>query len=294
MEVFFESWIRVTGSAYGKLKLADLLSLFDVMESLNGKNLLSTEYKNFLIEFILECPSAEVDKEQFNLLMERLFECPIHDVINGKLVEKSDYNYTQTQFNDNSKYGNNIGGNYRESEEFTQTMNNESKKFNLFLKNEPIDVQEQILRDRIQELRNMVSKSENNQIRDYRSIDKMKNVLIEYLLSLDELNISRNEISNKERSIQKKKVINRLKDNVEKQDILIKELKKKFGDGNSSGIIGKLKMRFLKLYIVTWNMIKLPLYVLTGFLVLNFVFVVVYERLFGRHIDNLSDSYWGV
>ena len=294
MEVLYESWIRVTGSAYGKLKLADLLSLFDVMESLNGKNLLSTEYKNFLIEFILECPSAEVDKEQFNSLMERLFECPIHDVINGKLVEKSDYNYTQTQFDDNSKYGNNTGGHYRESEEFTQTMNNESKKFNLFMKNEPIDVQEQILRDRIQELRNMVSKSENNQIRDYRSIDKMKNVLIEYLLSLDELNISRNEISNKERSIQKKKVINRLKDNVEKQDILIKELKKKFGDGNSSGMIGKLKMRFLKLYIVTWNMIKLPLYVLTGFLVLNFVFVVVYERLFGRHIDNLSDSYWGV
>ncbi|GMM43777.1 hypothetical protein DAPK24_003520 [Pichia kluyveri] len=294
MEVFFESWIRVTGSAYGKLKLADLLSLFDVMESLNGKNLLSTEYKNFLIEFILECPSAEVDKEQFNSLMERLFECPIHDVINGKLVQKSDYNYTQTQFDDNSKYGNNTGRHYRESEEFTQTMNNESKKFNLFLKNEPIDVQEQILRDRIQELRNMVSKSENNQIRDYRSIDKMKNVLIEYLLSLDELNISRNEISNKERSIQKKKVINRLKDNVEKQDILIKELKKKFGDGNSSRMIGKLKMRFLKLYIVTWNMVKLPLYVLTGFLVLNFIFVVVYERLFGRHIDNLSDSYWGV
>jgi hypothetical protein len=291
------AWSRVTGSRASQLRLTDLMTLFDVLENLGERKLLSNEYRDFLVEFILECPNTEVDIEQFKSLMERLFECPLNDVFRGRLYDRNVANESANVNRDSNismRKGVDQGDVY--GEDITQTMNLERGKFNSFLRNDSLDEREGILRDRIINLRDMISRSQ-----DQRTVSKMKDVLINYYAKLDEITSSQVHIKaqaqatgvNATQSEERNALIERLKSNVDKQDVIINELRRKFGDDEASGILGFLKLKFTKLYLFWWRLIKFPVYILLGLMVLNIILVVFSGDYIDESIDVPSDSYWG-
>lgn len=270
---FNTAWNQVTSTTNNKLKITDLLLLFDTLENLKSTTLISLEFREFLIEFILECPNTEITKDQFKSLMERLFECSIQDLLSGKLVG----NENQSRLDDN---------------DLTQTMNLESLKFNSFINNNSSSSieKERYIRNKIKELENMISKSNNN---------KLKDVLINYYKKLDgvrsSLSISTSSsTSSPTPRFKNSKTIQRLKLNIDKQDILINELKKKVGDEIPTDLIGKIKYYCLRIYLVIWKVLRIPMFILIGIIIFNFLIFLIYDNENNNDNINSDDLYWDI
>jgi hypothetical protein len=279
-----EAWVKVTSPTNGKLRLTDLLLFFDILEDLRNCKLLSSEYREFLIEFILECPSIEVDLNQFKALMERLFECSFDELIRGKLINNNNNNNDNNN-NDNNNSNNN---NNFEREDFTQTMNLESTKFNSFMKNGSVNEKESKLRERIKELELMISRMQMNQYQDNRTLNKMKDVLINYYKNLDQLT---SLTSNNDSKISK--ITQRLKLNIDKQDVIIKELKQKVGDNHPDNLIGKIQFFLKRIYFMIWRLLKYPLYILIALIIFNFILYLIYGDN-NEGFENYNDVYWDI
>ncbi|KAG0680585.1 hypothetical protein C6P40_002020 [Pichia californica] len=171
-DIITRAWVQIAPYSGAKLRLTDMLTLFNIMEDLTRCKILSEEYREFLVEFILECPDTEVDHNQFKSLIERLFESSFENIIRGNLMARTREGYENTN-------------NY--DQDFTQTMNLESSKFNEFMQRDSIDEKEDILRKRISELESMISKSQIRGPKDDRVTSKMKDILIGYYKSLDSI-----------------------------------------------------------------------------------------------------------
>lgn len=249
------AWVKVTGSHLGKLRLTDTLLFFDVLEEMMHTVLLSDEYREFIVEFILECPGVEVTQSQFRLLMERLFECTIDDVLQGSLVNKE-----------------------RDSDDYTKTMNIESQKFNSFLSRGTNDEREDGLRKRIEELENMISKAQMSKSRDDKTLTKMKDVLVNYYKNLVQLIESR---ATPTRSTDP--YLERLKSGIDKQDVLIKELKRKVGDKLPSGVWGSI----LRVYAFLLKMFKYGAFIVFVIIIIQISLSLVYD---GDYSDDYEDE----
>lgn len=287
-----KAWAKVTPPYAGaKLRLTALLNLFNELEDLVHHKLLSSEYREFLVEFIMECPDSEIDQTQFKLLMERLFECTIEDVLNGSLIQRSKGGFST---NSNLRNVSNEEQKGYFSEDFTQTMTAESRNFNSFMQKGTKLEQEKILRDRINELELMLSNSQKYDYRDDRTINKMKDVLIVYYRKLDSINkskvITQTSAYDDER---KSELIRRMKNNIDKQDVLITELKRKVKEEIPSGLIPYLKYKTTKFCEFIWKFLRIPIYIILLILIINICIFVFIDETDGDTYEMGSDElYW--
>lgn len=285
-----KAWLKVTRYADSKLRLTDLLVLFDILEDMVHDKLLSDEYREFLVEFVMECPQVEVSQDQFRALMERLFECSLDDILNGRLVSR-----IKRQFDDFGSESRN-GVDYGNRDEYTQTMNMESSKFNSFMSKGTLQEKEEILRARIGELESMLSRSRSFGSRDYRTTSKMKDILLDYYKNLDKITVLKNSSKNGtiDGNLAVDSVVKRLKNGIDKQDVLIGELKRKVGDDRPKGIFGQIRFQIVKVYLLIWRLVRIPLYIMISLLMLNFILYLVYDE---GYVDNtelgISEEYWG-
>lgn len=270
---FDEAWRSVTSAINGKLRLSDVLILFDVLEDTLKRKLLSTEYRDFLVEFILECPGIEVDRSQFKSLMERLFECTFENVLRGGLVNRLDRN----------TYGS-------EREEFTQAMTMESSKFNSFLASGTAPEKERKLRERIGELESMIQRSQLNESRDERTLGKMKDLLIKYYKALSSLAVYAPDSNVQSPSVNR--VMARLRESIDKQDVLIAELKRKVGDSRPDSLLGKLFFFIEPICCRVWRLTKIPLYLLLVLMAINLVLFFFESDEYTGGYAYRDDIYW--
>ncbi|OUT20701.1 hypothetical protein CAS74_004367 [Pichia kudriavzevii] len=252
------AWERVTGSENGRLRMTNLLHLFDVLDELVGFKLLNDVYREFLVDLIMECPASEIDILEFQQLIEKMFECTFDDVLNGKLSNKE-----------------------TENEEFTKTMNVESIKFNSFMREGTDYDREENLRQRIQEMERMIERVQRSSSKDYRTMDKMKDVLIDYYRRLDRFKKSHAGGPGSE-------LTERLKRGIEKQDMLINELREKVGDNRPTTVMGKIYHVVSQFFSKIWNLLRYPVYVMLAIMVINFVYAVVHDE---SDVDD-NDMYW--
>lgn len=262
-----KAWIQVTSSAVSKLKLSNLLVLFDVLEVVVNYKILTNEYREFLVEFIIECPNVQVDQYQFMSLIERLFECPFTDIIKGNLVKKYENNTLNRQ----------------DFEDYTQTMNLESAKFNSFLNDENAIAREDILKNRIAELESMLMNS-----RDDRTVGKIKDMLINYYKTLNEI-----KLNYKSKNTQLDKILERLKSDIDKQDIIINELKRKVND--EKGVIDQLKLKFAKTFRIMTSIGKFAIVILIIQILVSVIGYLIYgdDRLEISEYETINnDEYW--
>lgn len=279
------AWVQVTSYADSKLRLTDLLALFNVLEDMVGEKLLSDEYRDFLVEFVMECPQVEVNQEQFRALMERLFECSIEDILQGGLVNKSKGRFGAIDVPQR-------GVDYESRDDFTQTMNIESSKFNSFMLKGTLEEKEDILRGRISELESMLTRSKILNTRDGRTVNKMKDLLLEYYKSLDKIIVS-GRVQRVPDTRPMQKIVQRLKNGIDKQDVLINELKRKVGDDQPKSILGHIRFRIMQIYLLVWKVVRLPLYIILFLMVLNFVLYVFYDDGYVESPDmSLGEEYW--
>lgn len=274
-----DAWVQLLTSETSKLRLSNLLTLFDVLENILHKQIITNEYRNFLVEFILECPSVEIDQAQFKSLVERLFECSIDDVLHGKLMKGNEIYLGET------------GDNFRNPDEFTQTMDIESTKFNKFMNYGTSEEKEKILRGRIRELESMLSRSQIGGYRNDRTMNKMKDLLIGYYQNLDTINISKINKSGKSINTTDR-IIHRLKTNIDRQDVLVKELKRKIGDDKIDGLIGRIKSWLSRLYLLIWNFVRYPVYILLFLLVSIFILYLFFDDGYTENYEMAHDIYW--
>lgn len=285
-----KAWLKVTRYADSKLRLTDLLALFDILEDMVHDKLLSDEYREFLVEFVMECPQVEVSQDQFRALMERLFECSLDDILNSRLVSR-----IKRQFDDFGSESRN-GVDYGNRDEYTQTMNMESSKFNSFMSKGTLQEKEEILRARIGELESMLSRSRSFGSRDYRTTSKMKDILLDYYKNLDKITVLKNSSKNGtiDGNLAVDSVVKRLKNGIDKQDVLIGELKRKVGDDRPKGIFGQIRFQIVKVCLLIWRLVRIPLYIMISLLMLNFILYLVYDE---GYVDNtelgISEEYWG-
>lgn len=274
-----DAWVQILTSETSKLRLSNLLTLFDVLENILHKQIITNEYRNFLVEFILECPSVEIDQAQFKSLVERLFECSIDDVLHGKLMKGNEIYLGET------------GDNFRNPDEFTQTMDIESTKFNKFMNYGTSEEKEKILRGRIRELESMLSRSQIGGYRNDRTMNKMKDLLIGYYQNLDTINISKINKSGKSINTTDR-IIHRLKTNIDRQDVLVKELKRKIGDDKIDGLIGRIKSWLSRLYLLIWKFVRYPVYILLFLLVSIFILYLFFDDGYTENYEMAHDIYW--
>lgn len=285
-EIIKRAWLQIVPYPNSKLRLTDLLALFNALEDITNNRLLTNEYRDFLVEFILECPDAQVDQQQFKSLMERLFEISIESVINGELVDRSKSNkfnlYDGKQSNPNN------------NDEFTQTMNLESQRFNSFMQSDSVENKRNILKQRIDEVESLLSNFELRGIKDERMITKMKELLLGYYknLTLLEKNNNLNQSSMRKNNLES--ILQRLKSDVDKQDMLIVELKRKVGHDNPKGIFDIISFKINKIYLWIIKILKFPFYFCLLIIVLNclsyFVFNDDYTDIY--ETEN-NEAYWG-
>lgn len=279
------AWMQVTSYSDSKLRLTDLLALFNVLEDLVREKLLSDEYRDFLIEFVMECPQVEVNQEQFKALMERLFECSMEDILRGGLTNKSKSRFAAVDVPLH-------GADYENREDFTQTMNMESSKFNSFMLKGTLREKEDILRGRIRELESMLTRSKTHNTRDSRTVNKMRDLLLEYYKSLDKITVSKSASSVPETGPMQG-IVQRLKDGIDKQNVLINELKRKVGDDQPKSVFGQVRFRIVHIYMLVWRIVRLPLYIVLLLLVLNFLLYVFYDDGYAENPDvALAEEYW--
>ncbi|GMM30338.1 hypothetical protein DAMA08_030830 [Martiniozyma asiatica (nom. inval.)] len=168
------------------IKLPDLISLFDFIDRIVGRKILSPEYRDFLIELVLESPSSTVDKRGVKELIERLFECEFDDLINGIV-----------------------------SDGMTQTMNLERRGWG----SSKVDSS----KGQIGELKRRIA--------ELKRMNGSKDIIIDYYDKLVVLlSVSSNYSDNDNGTLSNDEIISRLKQGIDKQDIIIDKLKRKVGN----------------------------------------------------------------
>lgn len=282
-KIITRAWLQIVPYPSSKLRLTDLLTLFNALEDITNNKLLTNEYRDFLVEFILECPDTEVDQQQFTSLMERLFEIPIGNIINGELVDRS-------KSNKSSIYDDKLNDN----DDFTQTMYLESRKFNSFMQSDSIEDKKNILKGRIDEVQSLLENFELRGIKDERMINKMKDLLIGYYKNLTKLETNNNTDSFSMRKNNLKCILQRLKSDVDKQDTLIIELKRKTGHDKPKGIFRVVLYRINKLYLWISKILKYPLYFCLLLIILNCLGYFIFDDEYSDTYETENnDAYWG-
>lgn len=257
---FDRAWMKVTGSPVSKLRLTDVLWFYDTLEEFLNAQILSDIDREFLVEVIMECPDAEVDKVQFRILMEQAFEYPMEDILRGSLVKNID-----------------------DRDQYTKTMTLKSETFNKLLQQGTHNERESKLRHRIRELESMILRSQISKSKDDRALGKMKDVLINYyknLVQLIELQGSNSEIENS--------YIEKLKRGIDKQDALINELKKKVGNSIPNGIQRRIQYYLMILYDFFWKMFRYATLAILLIIVLQLVFSMLVDR---EYKDDYDDDF---
>lgn len=224
---FDRAWERVTGSSVSEMRITDIMWFYDILEEYLNKQLLSDVERKFLIEVIMDCPDTSVDKTKFKAFMERLFECSMDAILQGYLVSNHD-----------------------NKEEYTRTLTLKSDTLNNVLQRGSVNERKRSLQSRIKELERMVSRAQGIDKKDEKTLSVLNQVLLNYYRSLVSLTETQPETENSLTTIE------RLKSGIERQDMLVNELKRKVGDTIPSGAWGRIKYSLVRLYYILLSVLR--------------------------------------
>lgn len=249
---FNKAWETVTGSPFAEMRVTDIMWFYDVLEEYLNKQLLSDVERKFLVDVIMDCPDTSVDKTKFKAFMERLFECSMDDILRGFLISNHD-----------------------NKEEYTRTLTLKSDTLNSILHKGTVDERKKALQFRINELEGMVSRAQLNDKKDEKTITVLNQVLLNYYRSLISLLQSQPELDNS--------LISRLKNGVDRQDMLVNELKAKVGDTIPSSTWGKIKYRFLRTYYMLLRTFR---YCFTAL-----VLIILFQTIMSLYNSDYGEDY---